>query len=576
MTAGIKTFREIWAADFEFNAPPGHNPEPICLVARELISGRTLRLWQDELRAAKKPPYDISADSLFIAYYASAEIGCHLALGWGVPANILDLYVEFRNAINGFPAPCGAGLVGALVNFGLPSIEATEKTSMRDLAIRGGPFTGEERAALLDYCETDVDALDRLFPKMLPDIDLSRALLRGRYMAAAAHIERNGVPIDTAMLERLRANWEGLQDELITTIDKDFGVYDGRTFKLERFERYLAANGIPWPRLPSGRLDMQDDAFAEMSRTYPVLMPLRELRASLSQMRLAGLTVGTDGRNRTMLSAFKARSGRNQPSNAKFIFGPAIWLRGLIKPQAGYALAYVDWSQQEFGIAAALSGDEFMKAAYLSGDPYLEFAKQAGAVPAHATKKSHGEERDRFKACVLGVQYGMGEEALAERIRQSPAHARELLRLHRETYKRFWEWSDSALDHAMITGKLWTIFGWIVRPGINPNPRSLRNFPMQANGAEMLRLACILGAEAGIKICAPVHDAILIEAPSDAINEQVRLMQKLMMKASAIVLDGFELRSDANIVTFPERYSDGRGKAMWNVIERLLANLAEK
>ena len=206
------------------------------------------------------------------------------------------------------------------------------------------------------------------------------------------------------------------------------------------------------------------------------------------------------------------RTGRNQPSNSKFIFGPSVWLRALIKPEPGNALAYIDWSQQEFGIAAALSGDALMQKAYSSGDPYLEFAKQAGAVPAHATKESHGEVRERFKACVLAVQYGMGAEALAERIGQSPAHARELLRLHRETYACFWRWSDAALDHAMLTGKLQTVFGWTVRPGVDPNPRSLRNFPMQANGAEMLRLACMFGVEAGIKICAPVHDAILIEA----------------------------------------------------------------
>ena len=44
---------------------------------------------------------------------------------------------------------------------------------MRELAMRGGPFTADERAALLDYCETDVEALARLFPKMLPHIDLA-------------------------------------------------------------------------------------------------------------------------------------------------------------------------------------------------------------------------------------------------------------------------------------------------------------------------------------------------------------------------------------------------------------------
>ena len=106
MTGGMP-FGKIWAADFEFRAPPGHNPEPICLVAKELISGRTIRLWQDELWAASRPPYDTSPDTLFVAYYASAEIGCHLALGWDIPANILDLYTEFRNLTNGLPLHAG-------------------------------------------------------------------------------------------------------------------------------------------------------------------------------------------------------------------------------------------------------------------------------------------------------------------------------------------------------------------------------------------------------------------------------------------------------------------------------------
>ena len=113
--------------------------------------------------------------------------------------------------------------------------------------------------------------------------------------------------------------------------------------------------------------------------------PLRELRSSLSELRLNDLAVGADGRNRTILSAFRSQTGRNQPSNTKFIFGPSVWLRGLIKPPPGHAIAHIDWRTQEFGIAAALSGDAAMQAAYQSGDIYLAFAKQAGADHDAAT-----------------------------------------------------------------------------------------------------------------------------------------------------------------------------------------------
>jgi len=561
-------FHEIWAVDFEYVAKPGENPEPVCLVAWELRSGRKLRLWRDEFGAG--PPYPTGPDVLFVAYYASAEIGCHLALDWPTPERVLDLFTEFRNHTNGIPTVNGAGLLGALAYYGLDGIGTVEKEEMRDLILRGGPWSDTERAAILDYCESDVAALSQLFPAMLPRIDLPRALLRGRYMIASARMERNGVPIDIETLALLKPRWSDVQDELVSEVDRDYGVYEGRTFKADRFAACLSRNQIPWPLLDSGRLNLSDETFREMARAYPLLGPLRELRSSLSQMRLSDLAVGQDGRNRTILSAFRARTGRNQPSNTKFIFGPAVWLRGLIQPPPGHGIAYIDWAQQEFGIAAALSGDPLMLEAYRSGDPYLAFAIQAGAAPANATKLTHKTVRDQFKACVLAVQYGMGAEALALRVGQPTIRARELLRLHRETYRVFWAWSDRVVNHAMLTSSLHTAFGWRVHVGEKANARSLANFPMQANGAEMLRLACCLATEQGIEVCAPVHDAVLICAPLDRLDTDVARMQQAMAEASRVVLDGFELGTDPKIVCYPDRYMDERGTLMWRRVMKLI------
>ena len=555
-------FREVWCGDFEFVANAGCRPEPVCFVAHEIKSGRILRLWRDQFGPV--PPFPTTADTLFVAFYASADLGCYRALGWPMPERILDPFVEFRARHNGISTVAGNSLLGALTQFGIDGIGSSEKAGMRELIMSGGPWSAQQQIDILDYCELDVIALARLLPAMLPGIDLPRALLRGRYMAAAAAMEHNGVPIDLEMLVRLRERWSSIQDQLITAIDTQYSVFEGRTFKADRFAGWLELNNIPWPRLESGRLDLEDDTFRQMARAHPAVSPLRELRSALSEMRLSDLAVGADGRNRTILSAFRSRTGRNQPSNSKYIFGPAVWLRSLIKPPPGHAIAYVDWSQQEFGIAAALSGDGAMLAAYQSGDPYLAFAKQAGTVPAGATKQSHGILRELFKQCVLAVQYGMEAELLALRIGQPPVVARDLLRAHRETYRKFWKWSDAAVDQAMLHGVLWTVFGWPVRVGAELNPRSLRNFPMQANGAEMLRIACCLATERGIEVCAPVHDAVLITAPIKQIEHDVERMQVAMAEASAAVLAGFELNTDAVITRYPDRYSDPRGMVMWD------------
>jgi hypothetical protein len=571
-------YRHVVAVDFEFEfgghdsieaaGRSGERPRPVCLVAKELHGGKTWRVGLGEF--GSMPPFPIGPDALFVAYYASAEFGCFRALNWPMPVNVLDLFVEFRDRTNGLNTPAGAGLVGALAYFGLDTQGAQDKEAMRTLVLGGGPWSENDRAAILDYCAADVVALERLLPMMVPRLDLPRALLRGRYMRAAAAMEFAGVPIDVPTLALLREHWTAIQADLIAAIDVGYGVFDGRSFRADRWSGYLAKHGIPWPVLGSGRLDLSDDTFRHMAKAYPAVAPIRELRGALSDLRLNDLAVGRDGRNRTILSAFRSRTGRNQPSNSRYIFGPSVWLRSLVQPPPGYGLAYIDWSQQEFGIAAALSGDLAMQAAYLSGDPYLAFAKQAGAVPADATKQSHGPTRELFKTCALGVQYGMEAPSLAARIGQPPIVARDLLRAHRETYRTFWRWSDAALDYAMLTGSLHTVFGWHVHVGDNANPRSLRNFPMQANGAEMLRLACCLATESGIEVCAPVHDAVLICAPLERLEDAIAAMRAAMVEASRVVLGGFELRTDVMRVRHPDRFRDPRGTRMWGQVMDLI------
>lgn len=559
----------IWLVDFEFHPErgvEGNRPYPVCLVAREFVTGITTRYWRDDLQQMSHAPFPTDEKSLCVAYFASAEIDCFISLGWPKPVNLLDLYVEFRNLTNGNPLAFGAGLLGAMQYFDLPFLESDQKSNMRDLILARGPWSVTNQEKIMEYCESDVIALSKLLPKMLPYIDIPRALLRGRYMKAVSSMQDTGVPIDKETLHKLASHWGSIQDHLIAEIDQDYGVFDGRTFKRDRWESYLIRNSVPWPRLASGALDLSDEAFRQQSRIHPCVAPMRELRASLSELRLTGLKVGDDNRNRCLLSPFRARTSRNQPSNTGFIFGPSVWLRGLIKPEPGYGLAYIDWSQQEFGIAAALSGDAVMMQAYLSGDPYLAFAKQARAVPEAATKATHKAEREQFKQCVLAVQYGMGEESLAAKISQPVARARQLLSLHKQTYKTFWKWSDSAVDEALLNGRLWSVFDWQILVTQNINARSLRNFPMQANGAEMLRVACILMVDAGIRVCAPVHDALLIEAPLDQLDRTVAEAQEIMRKASSIVLNGFELGSDVKLIVYPDRYMDERGTRMWEAV----------
>ena len=157
----------------------------------------------------------------------------------------------------------------------------------------------------------------------------------------------------------------------------------------------------------------------------------------------------------------------------------------------------------------------------------------------------------------------------------APLVARDLLQAHKETYRKFWAWSDAAVDQAMLLGVIHTVFGWPIRVGGQINPRSLRNFPMQANGAEMLRIACCLATERGIEVCAPVHDAVLICAPFDRLDADIAGTRAAMAEASRFVLAAFELDTDVKVVRWPGRYADPRGLEMWNRVCSLVAKVEE-
>ena len=175
-------FKHVVFADFEFVSRPGEHPDVVCLAWHD--AGQTHVFWYDQLGA--EPPYPIGDDTLFVCFVANAELGCHLALDWPLPANVLDLSAEFRRITNGRTVPAGKGLLGALAYYGIPSIGGKEKDAMRELILKGKPFTPEDKAKILKYGASDVDAMVRFLPLMLPEIGTGidpSALFRGEFVA---------------------------------------------------------------------------------------------------------------------------------------------------------------------------------------------------------------------------------------------------------------------------------------------------------------------------------------------------------------------------------------------------------
>ena len=91
----------------------------------------------------------------------------------------------------------------------------------------------------------------------------------------------------------------------------------------------------------------------------------------------------------------------------------------------------------------------------------------------------------------------------------------------------------------------------------------------------MMRLAATLMTERGVSICCPVHDAFLVEGLADEMEAVVAETRQSMSDASAVVLDGFRLRTEVETVSSPDRYSDERGESMFEWMSQILEDIED-
>jgi DNA polymerase-1 len=164
----------------------------------------------------------------------------------------------------------------------------------------------------------------------------------------------------------------------------------------------------------------------------------------------------------------------------------------------------------------------------------------------------------------------------------SEIEAHEMLLHHRGLFSQYWHWSEDWLHHSLDSGNMRIVLGWDCSTGIVEfNERSIRNFPIQANCADLFPLAYVWGTRHGLTLIAPVHDAVLLESAEDRIEADAALMQGIMRRASRAILNPaaggtIELRTDDKIIRHPGRYTDDRGAELWETVLKLLAERRER
>lgn len=595
-------FGTIVVCDFEYEAAPGDLPNPLCMVVHVLDENlrhvRTVRIWRGEFGTA--PPFDIGPDALFVAYSAWAEMTCFKVLGWKFPVHIFDLHTAYLAASNillpynpdeervkprkRLPDACRA--------YGIEGWELIDKEAIAE-AIGNGTWHGRySPQEIFDYCEEDVRAAAVLLCAQLrhhydcrghilfPAADTDRIIHWSNYSAkTVALIQARGMPIDMALWNLAQENKSAVIGELRRRFDPSYGdeepIYtpEGK-WSYSRFKSFLIRHGVrAWPRLDSGELDTDGDAFRMMYHV-PGIEGLHALRDSLGVIVRARLPIGRDGRNRPSLFPFGTATGRN--AHAKSLYNAHAGMRSFMVFPSNTIGGYLDWRTQEVGVAAVRSSDQRLMGDYAGGDIYHVLAHMCGLTDDPDPvrwKKANPAMRQRMKPLQLGINYGMGVPSLARGLDRHPLIASEIIERHKRRYPRFWQWRADMVHAAMLTRRIESTFGWPLHISTSPNQRTLYNFPMQSDGAEMLRLAAARLCDAGIVPIMLIHDGILFEETD---HEKIKHAKEIMLAAGRDVCDGFEIGVDIDQELIGgARYRDKRPMAqkMWATIVDVLQTI---
>jgi len=383
-------------------------------------------------------------------------------------------------------------------------------------------------------------------------------MARGQAMACFAKCQQNGIPVNNTAIAEFNAFWPDVKHHVIQRLNKKVNLYDENSkFSNVKFNDLVTKLELirEWPRTPKGKLKTNKSTLEIYSDAFPEIYDFKQVKGLLDSAKLAAYQISEDGRYRpdNGFKPFGTHTGRCSPSS-KWIFGTSKWGRNFMKPSFGNVLVYLDYKSEEPFVAAMLSGDKNLLASYLTGDIYLGTAKLAGLIPEDAKREDHEDIREAFKVIVLATNYGMGMSSISKSLKRFGFNASEaagLMRKYKELYHDYFEWLEVRTNHAQMHGYISTSMGWDRHFAENSfiNPRSLMNWSIQSESAEILRNALIRLTDAHIKVCATVHDAFLIECPIPESEDQIRVAIKCMVDAARYIVGG-----DKNIMVDTEKY----------------------
>ena len=362
-------------------------------------------------------------------------------------------------------------------------------------------------------------------------------------------MEKNGVRIDTAVLDRLSkrfaAELERVGAQIYSLAGRQFNINSPRQLGEVLFKDL----GLPAPvKYGKGKtVSTAQPILEELAEKHEVPRFVLEYRhlSKLKSTYVDSLPLLADSESRvhTTFQSAATATGRLSSINPNLQNIPIRTelgreIRAAFVAAPGTQLLSADYSQIELRLLAHFSGDPLLVRAYQHNeDIHTLTASEVFGVPADTMDK---ETRNRAKAVNFGIVYGISPFGLAAQLGIPQAEARAYIERYFDRYKGVKAFIDKTLESTRQEGAVRTMFGR-VRPipditSRNPNARGFAertavNTPLQGTAADLIKLAMIAldrklsERKLKTRMVLQVHDELLFEVPTAETKEVEELVR---------------------------------------------------
>ena len=413
------------------------------------------------------------------------------------------------------------------------------------------------------YAAEDADVTYRLWRSLRPRLHSARVTavyetMERPLVPVLRDMELAGVKVDRAALSRMSDRFSqtmvGLEEEIHALAGERFNVGSPKQLGEILFDKMGLQGG---KRGKAGAYatgaDVLEDLAAE-GHDLPARVldwrQLSKLKSTYTDALQDHINPST-GRVHTSYVISGAATGRLASTDPNLQNIPVRSeegrrIREAFVADEGMQLVSLDYSQIELRILAHVAGIDTLKQAFRDGqDIHAMTASEVFGVPLD---RMDAATRRQAKAINFGVIYGISAFGLARNLRIPRSDAQAFIDAYFERFPGIRAYMDDTVAFAKEHGFVQTLFGRRIHtpeinakgPGAGFARRAAINAPIQGSAADIIRRAMVRVpaaiADLPARMLLQVHDELIFEVASEAVDELVARVRDVMVAAPEPVL----------------------------------------